>query len=179
MVVNNRHVYDVVPGATVVHSTDDRVELVNNRMVPIFVRLFNTADILRVAALPGGEINLPENGSAFFDMPSDIETIAVMVGGHEVTRARRGERIEISYDPNLYVRNDWDQTVALTFYKEADTVRIFTLPGGSKSVAPGETVAFSVPSDVPRVQVRGNGTVAMANPGDTLVIVGGMFEQVV
>lgn len=178
-VVNGRHVHDLVPGATVVHSTDDRVELVNSRMVPIFVRLFNTADILRVVALPGGEINLPENGSAFFDMPSDIETIAVMVGGHEVTRARRGERIEISYDPNLYVRNDWDQTVALTFYKERDTVRLITLPNGSKSVAPGETIAFSVPSDVPRVQVRGNGTMAMANPGDTLVIVNGMFEQVV
>lgn len=175
VVVEGRHEYLIVADQEIIHTADDRLRIFNGRPSTLEVWIFNDADIIRAAALPNGILQIGAGQESIWAFPPDIERVALVVSGREFNRARRGERIEISIDPNLYVVNNWTRTVTVYLHKLDDWLLL--VPFATRNIAPGATATIFIPPDISRFKVRGIGPEVQADPGDRLIVTNGALMR--
>ena len=138
----------MIAGQTVTFSTDERVRIVNPKSRDIFVRIFNRNDNINIVALPGGEFNVPANGETFYEIPSDVDGVKVLMSGRQEEIAFRGSTVTYQAPDAIVIRNLASQPYEFLIYKSSDTIFAVALPGGIFTLNPNKERTYDVPGDV-------------------------------
>lgn len=165
---NGRNARTIIAGETVTFSADERVRVLNQSPRSITVRIFRDTDVLRVVALPGGDLSVPSGGEASWEMPRDVERAAVVMNSRQVEMAIRGSALTYVQDDRILVRNFSNTIIPARFYHVNDNLRWATLPGGDISVSGNGESFFSVPANMTTVQVLLAGQKVNADIGEVL-----------
>lgn len=165
---NGRNARKVIAGETVSFATDERVRVLNQSPRSITVRIYRDTDVLRVVALPGGDLKVPAGGEVTWIMPTDVEKAAVVMNSRQTEMVIRGSVLTYAQDDRILIRNLSSNAITARFYNVNDNVRWVTLPGGDISVSANGESFFSVPNNMATVQVLLAGQKINADIGEVL-----------
>lgn len=146
-----------------------RLSVRNNTSSDQTVRVFNPGDSVMLIAVTAGEFLVRSGTTTTWVFQNGMSQVKLTANGRPLGLANPGDRIVISQDDSVLVRNVTDSPIRARFYNQNDRLMWVTLPDGDRSISAHQDFRFAIPSDLTGIKIVIQGQTFAATLGDVVV----------